>query len=38
MFGFAASIVIINIVVVSLSVIKLDILDGAFFDYTVDKS
>lgn len=39
MFGFSASVIIINIiVVVSLSVIKLDIIDGAFYSYTVDKS
>lgn len=39
MFSFSASIIIINIVVISLSVIKLDIIDGAFFNnYTVDKS
>jgi len=39
MFDFSASIIIINIiVVVSLSVIKLDIIGGAFFGYTVDKS
>ncbi len=37
MFGFSAYIIIV--VVVSLSVIKLDIIDGAFFNnYTEDKS
>lgn len=39
MFASAASIIIIIIAVVRLSVIKLDIIDGAFFNnYTVDKS
>lgn len=39
MFGFTASIIIINIVVISLLVIKLDIIDGGFFNiYTEDKS
>ncbi len=38
MFGFSASIIIINIVIVSLSVIKLGLIDGAFFNYTVDKT
>lgn len=39
MFGFSASIIIINIVVISLLVIKLDIIDGVFFNnYTEDKS
>jgi len=38
MFNFSAAIIIINIVVVGLSVIKLDIIDDGFFGYTVDRS
>lgn len=38
MFGFSASIVIINIVIVGLSVIMLGLVDDAFFNYTVDKA
>lgn len=38
MFGSCASIIIINSVIVGLSVIVLGLIDGAFFNYTVDSA
>lgn len=38
MFGYCASIIIIISVIVDLSVIVLGLIDGAFFNYTVDSA